>query len=139
VHLYIDIENARDKRATDAIRVENVKGLTLRDVSVEWNEQETEAGWQSALVLKNVRDFVIDTFSARQGLRNKDVPALVLDDSADGVVRNSRASEGTTTFMHVKGAGTKEIELRNNRIRKAKKSVTFENKEVKKAVTIDNS
>lgn len=139
VRLYMDIENAIDKRVTDAIRVENVKGLALRDVRVEWNEKETEDGWMSAIVLKNVRDFVADTFSARQGIKNKDVPALLLDDSADGIVRNSHASEGTTTFIHVRGADTKDIELRNNRTRRAKKSVTFENEEVKKAVTIDNS
>jgi hypothetical protein len=139
VRLYMDVEDAKDKRATDAIRVENVKGLMLRDVSVEWNEKETEAKWQSALVLKNVSNFTIDTFSARQGLKNNDVPTLLIDSCVDGIVRNSSAREGTITFIHVDGAETKEIEVRNNRTRKAKKLITFVNDEVKKAVTTDNS
>ena len=139
VRLFMEVENARDKRATDAIRIENVKGLQLRDVSVEWNEKETEPAWQSALVLKNVQDFTVDTFSGRQGLRDKDVPGIVLDNSADGVVRNSSATDGTATFIHVKGAATKDLALRDNRTGKAKKSVTFENDAVKKAVTADQS
>lgn len=137
VRLFMEVENARDKRATDAIRIENVNGLQLRDVSVEWNEKETEPAWQSALVLKNVQDFTADAFSGRQGLRDKDVPGIVIDNSADGVVRNSSAVEGTATFIHIKGAGTKDLELRYNRTGKAKKSVTFENEGVKKAVTAD--
>ena len=78
VRLFMEVENARDKRATDAIRIENVKGLILRDVSVEWNEKENEPAWQSALVLKNVQDFTVDTFSGRQGLRTKIYPVLYL-------------------------------------------------------------
>jgi hypothetical protein len=139
VRLLMDVENARDKRTTDALRIENVKGLNLRDVSVEWNEKETEPAWQSALVLKNVQDFTVDTFSGRQGLRDKDAPGIVLDNSSDGVVRNSSATEGSATFIQVKGAATKDVTLRYNRTAKAKKSVTFDNDTVKKAVTVDKS
>ncbi|HTE32073.1 MAG TPA: glycosyl hydrolase family 28 protein, partial [Chryseolinea sp.] len=139
VRLFMEVENARDKRATDAIRIENVKGLQLRDVSVEWNEKETEPMWQSALVLKNIQDFTVDTFSGRQGLKDKDVPGIVVDNSTDGIVRNSSAVAGTATFIHIKGAETKDLALRYNRTGKAKKSVTFENDLVKKAVTADQS
>ena len=139
VRLFMEVENAMDKRATDAMRIENVKGLKLRDVSIEWNEKETEPAWQSALVLRNVRDFTVDTFSGRQGLRDKDVPGIVLDNSAEGVVRNSSAADGTGTFIHVKGAATKDLALIYNRTMKTKKPVTFENDGVKKAVTVDQS
>jgi len=139
VRLLMEGENAKDKRATDALRIENVKGLNLRDVSVEWNEKETEPTWQSALVLKNVQDFAVDTFSGRQGLLDKDIPGIVLDNSSDGVVRNSCATDGSATFIHVKGDATKDITLGDNRTGKAKKSVTFENGTVKKAVIVAQS
>lgn len=139
VRIFMDVENAKDKRATDAMLIENVKGLQLRDVSVEWNEKDTEPAWQSALVLKNVQDFTVDMFSGRQGLRDKDVPGIVLDNSTDGVVRNSYATDGTATFIHVQGTATKDLTLRYNRTGKAKKSVTFENDGVKKAVAADQS
>jgi hypothetical protein len=139
VRVFMEVENASDKRATDAIRIENVKGLSLRDVSVEWNEKESEPAWQSALVLKNVQDFTIDTFLGRQGLRDKDVPGIILENTVDGVVRNSSATDGTATFIHVKGTATKDVALRDNRTGKAKKSFTFENDGVKKSVTTDPS
>lgn len=134
IRLYMDVENAKDKRATDALRIENVNGLQLRDVSVEWNEKTTEPGWQSALVLKNVQDFTVDAFSGRQGLKDKDLPCIVIDGCVDGVLRNSSATNGTATFIHVKGASTKDITLRDNRTTKSNKPVTFENNSVKKSV-----
>lgn len=137
VRLFIEVEDSKDKRATDAIRVENVKGLQLRDVSVAWNEKETEPAWQSALVLKKVHNFTMDTFSGRQGLPDKEVPAIVLDNCTDGIVKNSSGSEKTATFIHIQGAGTKDIALQSNRTAKAKKSVTFENNSLKKVVSVD--
>jgi hypothetical protein len=139
VRLFMEVEDAKDKRATDAIRVENVTGLQLRDVSVAWNEKETESAWQSALVLNNVQDFTVEAFSGRQGLRDKDVPAIAIDNCADGVLRNSSATNGTATFIHIKGTATKDVTLTDNRTTKAKKPVTFESKDVKEAVTSDGS
>ena len=139
VRLFIDVEIAKDKRATDAMRIENVNGLQLRDVSVEWNEKETEPAWQSALILKNIQDFTVDTFSGRHGLMEKDLPSIVVDNCVDGTIRNSSAAEGTTTFIHIKGEATKDLALRFNRTSKAKKAVSFENDDVKKGVSSDRS
>jgi hypothetical protein len=135
----MDVENAKDKRATDAIRLENVNGLQLRDVSVEWNENDAEPAWQSALVLKNIQDFTVDTFLGRHGVREKDVPSIVVDNCVDGILTNSSAAEGTTTFIHIKGEATKDLALRFNRTSKAKKAVGFENDGVKKGVSSDKS
>ncbi len=136
IRLFMERENAKDKRASDAIRIENVKGLKLRDVSVEWNEKQTESAWQSALTMQNVSDFTIDSFSGRQGLLKKDIPAVVLNACSDGVIKDSSAAEGTTTFIHVAGSGTKDLVLRNNRLGESKTPITFENDKVKKAVKI---
>jgi hypothetical protein len=137
VRLFMDVEDSKDKRASDAIRFENVKGLKLRDVSVEWNEKETEPGWQSALVLKNVSDFMVDTFLGRQGLKDKDLPAIVFESCTDGLVRNSTASDGTSTFVHITGAATKDLAVIDNRTVKAKRPLSFENTSIKKSVTTD--
>lgn len=139
VRMYMDVEDAKDKRSSDAIRIDAVRGLKLREVSVEWNEKESEPAWRSALVLKNVSDFVVDSFSGRQGLKEKDVPALLIENSSDGVIRTSSPTNGTATFIHISGSATKGIVLKDNQAVKAKKYVTFENDKVKKAVTIDRS
>jgi hypothetical protein len=135
----MEVEDARDKRASDAIRIENVRGLKLRDVNVEWNEKETEPAWQSALVLKNVSEFTIDTLSGRQGLKDKDIPAIILENCTEGVVRNSSATNGTATFIYLKGSGTKDITLQDNKTVNAKNPVRFENDSLKKKVRVDKS
>jgi hypothetical protein len=85
-------------------------------------------------VLKNVQDFVVDTFSGRQGLKNGNAPAILLDNVSDGVIRESRATEDTNTFIHLEGSRSKDIILRDNHVRKAKKEITFGDKSVSKAI-----
>ena len=136
VHMYMMPENAKDKRASHAIKIEAVKGLTLRDVTVKWSDEEPEEKWGSAIVLKNVSEFSIDSFAGRQGLRNANAPAIVLEDVADGIIRDSRALADTHTFIHVAGSGSREITLRNNHTRNAKEEVSLD-KNASKAIIRD--
>ena len=128
-------EDSKDKRSSHALLVNGVKGLNMRNVSVNWAE-EAEAKWQSAMVIKNVEDFVIDSFSGRQGLKNGKDPAIVLDSVTDGVIRNSRATDGTNTFIHVQGNTADHVNIKYNETRKAKKEITFEKEELKKAISV---
>jgi hypothetical protein len=128
VQMYMTPENAKDKRASDGLRIERVTGLKIRDLSINWREDETEGNWQSALVLKDISDFVIDSFSGRQGLKHGSFPAIRLENATDGVIRESRALQDTNTFIHVEGAGTKDIILRDNRVKGAKKEISFGDK-----------
>ncbi len=75
-------------------------------------------------------------FSGRQGLQSSDVPAIIIDQSADGVIHDSSAAEGCRRFIHLQGAATKQIVLRNNDVGKAERAVTFEDDAVKKAVEL---
>lgn len=134
VQMYMTPENAKDKRASHALRVEGVKGLRIRDLAVKWSEENEEEGWQSALVLKNVSDFVIDSFSGRQGLKSGTAPAILMDNASDGVVRESRAAADTHTFIHVQGSDSMDIILRDNYVKKAKSEVTFAEKGLAKGV-----
>jgi hypothetical protein len=54
--MFMEPENAPVKRATDAIQVERVNGLRLRNVSVRWAGDPTEPKWASAAVFRSVRD-----------------------------------------------------------------------------------
>jgi hypothetical protein len=130
IQMFMMTEDAKDKRATNALYVQGVQGLNVRDLSVNWAE-ETEPKWQSALVLKNVSDFVVDSFSGRQGLKNGKDAAIVLDDATDGVIRNSRATEGTNVFTQIKGNPKNFVSIKDNETRKAKKAILTE-KELKK-------
>ncbi len=136
VQMYMTPENAKDKRSSHALKIENVSGLKIRDLSVKWDEEKPEQKWDSALVLKNVSDFVIDSFSGRQGLKNGSSPAILMENVQEGVVRESHATADTGTFIHVTGAGSKDILLRDNYLKKAQKEVTFGDKSVSKSVTV---
>jgi hypothetical protein len=136
VQLYMIPENAKDKRASHAIKIEGVRGLKIRDVTVKWSDEEPEEKWGSAIMLKNVLEFSIDSFAGRQGLRNANAPAILLEDVADGIIRDSRALADTHTFIHVAGSGSREITLRNNQTRNAKEEISLA-KNASKAIIRD--
>ncbi|MFI5075904.1 MAG: glycoside hydrolase family 28 protein, partial [Vicinamibacteria bacterium] len=102
-------ENAVDKRATDALRLEHVRGARIRDLSVRWAEEASEPKWQSALVARRVSAFEIAGFTGRQGIRGGNHPALLLDECQDGDVRNARATDGCRRLVHVQGLATRDI------------------------------
>lgn len=134
VQMYMTPENAKDKRASHALMIEGVKGLKIRDVSVQWSDQEPEEKWRSAVVLNNVSEFVIDSFVGRQGLKNGSAPAILLENASDGIIRDSHAAPDTHTFIHVDGEGSKDIVLRDNYAKHAKKDISFGNQRLSKAV-----
>lgn len=134
VQIFMNPENAKDKRSSDALKFERVQGLMIRDLSVGWTEEQTEEKWGSALVLKNVSDFDIASFSGRQGLKGSATPAVRFENVSDGVLRDARAVAGTGTFLHLSGAGSQDIVLRGNLLSKADREITFENKSLQKAV-----
>jgi hypothetical protein len=61
-------ENRPDLRTTDAMSMEFVEGLTLRNVEVEWDEPAQE-GWGSALALRDIEGLRMDGFRGRAGGR----------------------------------------------------------------------
>ena len=69
-------ENLPDKRATDAITMERVDGLSLRDISVEWDEENPEPAWGSALRLRDIGRLQFEGFQGRAGSRATGVPAV---------------------------------------------------------------
>jgi hypothetical protein len=67
-------ENKPDKRTTDAIVVERVDGLTLKDVEVEWDAVAPEPAWGSALALRDVERLRLEGFRGEAG--RPGVPAI---------------------------------------------------------------
>jgi hypothetical protein len=62
-------ENKPDKRATHAMVIERVAGLTLRDIEVEWDDKAPEPAWGSALVLRDVEGLRMEGFRGTPGSR----------------------------------------------------------------------
>jgi hypothetical protein len=121
VHTTMLPENTADKRSTHALRVEGVRGFHLRDFSVKWDEEKPEPKWANAVILKGIDDFEIAGVSGRQGLKDSQSAAIVLEDAADGIVRDSRATAGCGTFMEIRGERCRNLSAFNNDLSKAAK------------------
>jgi Glycosyl hydrolases family 28 len=131
-------ENAVDKRATHALQLEHVRGARVRDLSVRWAEDAAEPDWQSALVLRNVSLFDVAGFTGRQGLRGGNHPALLLDESQDGTIRNARATDGCRRLIHVQGQATRNLAVSGSEVPAGVAAVTFATGELKRAVRVGN-
>jgi len=125
VQIFISPEDAIDKRSSHALVTDEVKGLFINDMTIKWDEEEPENTWQSALVVKNVSDFEIRSFSGRQGLINSSLPTILLENISDGLIAESRAEAGCKTFIQLSKAESKKVVLRNNNTTKATKPVTY--------------
>ena len=125
VQLFMNPEDAKDKRVSDAMVFQNVNGLKINELTVKWNETETEPSWKSALVIKEVNDFEIKSFTGRQGLKNSNLPAIRLDNISDGLIAESRADTGCQTFIQMKENEKDKLILRNNNLHKAGTEIIF--------------
>lgn len=137
MQLLMQPEDAADKRATDALIIEQVKDIKISDLVVNWTKDVVEKKWQNGVVLKEVNNLIIDSFSGRQGLEKGNGAAVVLDNVSNAFVRNSNATTGTNVFIEIKGENSKGIIIRNNDLRLAKKQIVFEKENLKKVVKID--
>jgi hypothetical protein len=70
-------------------------------------------------------------------LKNSEESAVLMDDVSDGIIWDSCAAEGTNVFIRLSGKESKDISLRNNDTRKAKKRIVFSDEELKKEVEIN--
>jgi len=69
-------EERPDKRATHAVVIERVDGLTLRNMDVEWDHESPEPAWGSALVLRDISRLVLDGFRGEPGSRSAGAKAI---------------------------------------------------------------
>jgi hypothetical protein len=136
VNLFMNPEDAKDKRATDAIKIEGVNGLKIRELKINWSEKESGEKWRSALAVKHVSDLVIDSFSGRQGRIDGKDAAIILENVSDVVIHDSRAAENTNNFVYLQGSNNKDIVLRYNHTKNAKHEISFNNEGQKKSVSI---
>jgi hypothetical protein len=105
-----------------ALECEDVRGLSLRNVDVEWRG-EPSAQWRSAIDCQEMEDLQLDGFTARQGAADKSVPAVRLENGRDVFVRGCRAAEGTGTFLRVEGAKTRSVVVMGSDLHRADKAV----------------
>jgi len=105
--------------AVDALRIRWARNLKLQNIKVHWEKPALD-NWQSALDVENVDGLELDDFVGRQASLDRDVPAVAFTNVADAIVRNSKAEQGTGTFLKVSGSQSRGIYLFGNDFRQAK-------------------
>jgi hypothetical protein len=82
-----------------AIYAKQVNGLTMRDVTVDWQQPMPEY-FSSALRVQDFNDLTIDGFAGRQAQASGGA-AIDLENGAGVSITGSRAMPGTQTFLHL--------------------------------------
>lgn len=125
LQIFMEPEDAADKRATDALQAEKVNGLKLEDIDISWSEDHAEHQWRSALALQDVTDFIIDDFSGRDAPQSGSA-AIILNHTREGVVSNSRAKEGCNVFVAIRGGDPRTVHVANsNNMSRAAKPIAL--------------
>lgn len=131
-------EDYRDKRATNALEIHDVSGLTLKDVSVDWEEKRTEAKWQSALQITRVDQLRLLHFTGRQGLVASRFPVIQLMDIDQGLVQDVLPTQGANTLIEVGGSATRQLYLQNlDPLQQIKDDYSVQKSVQEQAVTIE--
>jgi hypothetical protein len=70
-------ENTPDKRATHALVLQGIEGLSLRNVEVDWDRDNLEPKWGSALVLRDISNLVLQDFRGQGAQPDGSLPAIL--------------------------------------------------------------
>jgi hypothetical protein len=89
------------KHDIPALYFQNVEGLKIRGLEVEWADQLPDF-FTEAIYCEHFKDLTIDGFSGRQA-RPSEGAAVVLKDGSKVSVRNSEAAPDTGTFLSLDG------------------------------------
>jgi polygalacturonase len=98
------------------ITCSNVAGMTFDNIVIK-----AEKG--PAMEVAGVRGIEIYRFSDRNP--KMDQPVIRFENVDDALIQSCSGTEGTGTFLELKGAGNREISLITNRLGRAAKEVTF--------------
>jgi hypothetical protein len=90
-----------------ALQFRWARNLKVKDVEVVWDKPSLDQ-WQSALYFEDIDGLELNDFAGRQAWPHKDTPAVVLNRVKNARVINSRAVEGTNTFLAILGADSPE-------------------------------
>jgi hypothetical protein len=121
--LTLNPESLPDKRATHGFMAHDVKGLSITDFDLVWNEQSAEPRWGSAFRFENVEDLWLGKVSCRQA-PGKVNPAIQLVNVKNGIAELCYAYPGTKTFFEISGNKTQNLTFRANYLENAEKATT---------------
>jgi hypothetical protein len=76
LHVKMLAENRPDKRSTHGFVFERIDGLTLRGVELNWDRDQPEPAWSSALILRDVDNLELRNFRGQAARPDGEIPAI---------------------------------------------------------------
>lgn len=108
-----DSPDAPLDKSGDALTVDYVRNLRLKDVEIGWATPHL-GNWRSALVVENAEDVTLDGVRAQPAPNALGASAITLKDVNGAIVRHCTALSSTRPFVQVTGAQSRDIHLLNN-------------------------
>ena len=114
-------------KTVSALTFRQARNLKLRNVEIFW-DTPAFAGWESALVLDGVQGLTLDGVEARPARPESPrvLPAVILRQTDNAVIRNCRALPGTLVFLGIAGEKTRDIVVTGNDFRSARAGLAIE-------------
>ncbi len=106
------------------LTVANVEGLTIRNLTIEDVDQETDFE-RYLLWGKNVNGVLIDGLENEQVVKNKSYPFIKLTDGEDVTVRNSEPDSNAVGFIEIEGKESRDIKLIDNDLTGVTKGIIY--------------
>jgi polygalacturonase len=113
---WLSISNFAVNGAGTGISCSNVSGMIFNNIVMN-----AEKG--PAMAVADVRGIEVHRFTDRNP--QKDQPVIRLEGVNDGLIESCTASEGTGTFLELRGSATRDISLIANRLTRASQEVAF--------------
>ena len=110
IHLTMQPESERDKRATDGLTIRNAEGLDLRNIRLSWPAQSSEAQWAHGLALHTVRNFRIAQFDSPP-FSPSSMAAVLLADTQRGALAWPVLAPIGPVYCQVTGSQSKELRI----------------------------
>jgi hypothetical protein len=114
-------------KTVNALTFKQARNLKLRNVEIFW-DKPAFAGWESALVLEEIQGLTLDGVEARPGRPESPrvLPAIVLKQTDDALIRNCRALPGTIVFLGIEGDKTGDVVVAGNDFRAARAGLSID-------------
>ncbi len=113
VQLTMVAEDQIDKRADDALYVDNTNGLVINNLDINWNQKISEPKWRSALAIEDAEDVRISGITCSQGLPDSDAPVIRFVNAKQVYLNQAFAEMHTNTFIDISGERSMNFQLQN--------------------------
>ncbi len=116
-------------KTVNALTFKQARNLKLRNVEIFW-DKPAFALWESALVLEDIQGLTLDGVEARPARPESPrvLPAVVLKQTNNVLVRNCRALPGTGVFLGIEGDKTRDVVVTGNDFRSARAGLSIDPK-----------